>query len=146
MNRRAFLAHVAAVTAVTASGAAAQADGPVERILRDLRRLGYRTVSVERTLLRRTRIVAESDEAQREIIVNPNTGEILRDLWLPIGKAATQGASGSLLDDDDDNSGSGSSGSGSGSDNSGSGSDDHNDGDDNSGRGRGRGGDDGSND
>ena len=134
MNRRALTTILALAIAC---GGQARADAPVDRILRDLKRLGYATVSVERTLLRRTRILAQSDEAQREIIVNPNTGEILRDLWIPLDKASSSGTSGGLLDDgpisasgpDDD---------GDAGDNSGSGDD----GDDNSGSGDG-GGDDG---
>ncbi len=134
MNRSALLLVLA-----LAVGCAGQvrAEEPVDRILRDLKQLGYDSIQVERTLLRRTRIVAQSDEAQREIIVNPNTGEILRDLWLPLGKAASSGKSGGLL-------GSGSnSGSGSGDDdggdddNSGQGGGDDSGGNDNSGHGNG---------
>ena len=96
MNRRALTTILALAIAC---GGQARADAPVDRILRDLKRLGYATVSVERTLLRRTRILAQSDEAQREIILNPNTGEILRDLWIPLDKASSSGTSGGLLDD-----------------------------------------------
>jgi hypothetical protein len=139
MNRRALIVILA--LALTGTGQA-RADEPVDRILRDLKRLGYQTVSVERTLLRRTRILAQSPEAQREIIVNPNTGEILRDLWIPLSAVSSSGDSRDLLD------GKGGSGSGSGSDdddddddddNSGHGSDDGDDGDDNGGHGNGGG-------
>ncbi|MGQ0563457.1 MAG: hypothetical protein ACT4OK_00100 [Gemmobacter sp.] len=140
MNRRAFLSTLVAIAAL---GGPARAEVPVERILRDLRRLGYDRISVERTLLRRTRILAVSREAQREIIVNPNTGEILRDLWIPVERSGTSGTSGSLLDGDNSGSGSG------GDDDDDDDDDDDGDGDDDSrddggeGRGRGRGGDDG---
>ena len=134
MNRRALLTILALATLV---GGQAQAEEPVERILSELHRMGYQTVSVESTLLRRTRIVAQNDEAQREIIVNPNTGEILRDLWIPITKTSAKGSAG--LIDDGSNSGSGS-GSGSGDDgddHSGHGGGDDGGGDDNGGGGNG---------
>ncbi len=121
------------------------ADPMVERILRDLRALGYSDIAVEQTLLGRTRIVADSRDASREIIVNPATGEILRDLWIP--RVAEAGASSGLLGgeasssgkrDDDQDDGDGE------DDNSGSGSDDSDeDSDDDGGKGRGRGGDNG---
>ena len=40
----------------------------------------FTRIETEQTWLGRTRIVAEGSQGQREIIVNPNTGEILRDL------------------------------------------------------------------
>ena len=141
MNRRVLVTILALAAAC---GGPVWAEEPVDRILRDLKKLGYDNISVESTWLRRTRIFAISDEAQREIILNPNTGEILRDLWIPLGKASSSGNSGDLLDD--------SSGSGSGSgddgsdDGSGGGDDDSGDGD-NSGHGSGgSGGDDGDDD
>ena len=111
MHRRSLLALAAAALALSAvPGAAA----PLDRIVADLRALGYDRIEVQRTLLGRTRILAESEGAQREIIVNPRTGEILRDLWLPRG----QGGSGTRILSDGDGDGDG------------------------KGRGRGRGGDD----
>ena len=96
MNRRILVTILA--LAVTCGGPV-WAEEPVDRILRDLKKLGYDNISVESTWLRRTRIFAISDDAQREIILNPNTGEILRDLWIPLGKASSSGKSGDLLDD-----------------------------------------------
>ena len=40
---------------------------------------GYEIVLVGHTWLGRLRIVAESDDLRREIVVNPHTGEVLRD-------------------------------------------------------------------
>jgi len=40
---------------------------------------GYEDISVSRTWLGRTRIEAERSEIYREIILNPSTGEVLRD-------------------------------------------------------------------
>ncbi|MGL6209476.1 MAG: hypothetical protein ACRC14_06565, partial [Paracoccaceae bacterium] len=96
-------------------------------------------VQVERTLLGRERITGARGGGSREIIVNPNTGEILRDLWLN-SDGEVKGA-GILSDDDEerdededdddddddnaddgDNSGKGGGNSGSGGGNSGKGS------------------------
>lgn len=126
------------------AGTALAEDPAVERIMRELRALGYTRVSIERTLLGRSRILADSADASREVIVNPVTGEILRDLWIP--HSGRDGRSDGLLrsasgdggrdggDDDNDDGDEGN------DDNSGSGGDDGGDG--GKGRGRGRGGDD----
>jgi hypothetical protein len=98
-------------------------------IVRQLQGMGFSRVEVSRTLLGRVRITAAGADGTREIILNPNTGEILRDLWLrqdgrSSDRALLDGGGGS----DDRSSGSGSSGGGS------SGSDDDDDDDnDNSG-------------
>lgn len=55
-------------------------------------------ISVSSTLLGRARIVATSQDGYREIIVNPRTGEILRDVWLSL-----EGTSGPLIVGSDDN-------------------------------------------
>lgn len=56
--------------------------GPVEdSIVRQLREQGFSQIDVRRTLLGRSRIVARSSDLYREIVVNPVTGEILRDFW-----------------------------------------------------------------
>lgn len=79
MGRKRFVGALV----VGAMGAApAVADGFSERIVQQLEQQGFRGISTERTWLGRTRIIAEGDDGQREIIVNPNTGEILRDLML----------------------------------------------------------------
>ncbi|MDJ0824474.1 MAG: hypothetical protein QNJ16_03110 [Rhodobacter sp.] len=64
---------------------------------------GYERISIGRTWLGRTRIVAEKGEIEREIIINRRTGEVLRDysrhedgsLRLPLGFDVD-------LDDDED--------------------------------------------
>jgi hypothetical protein len=114
-------------------------------IVRQLQGMGFSRVEVSRTLLGRVRITAAGADGTREIILNPNTGEILRDLWLrqdgrssdralldggggsddrSSGSGSSGGwSSGSDDDDDDDNDNSGSnSGSSGRSGNSGSGS------------------------
>lgn len=63
------------VTALPAAG-----DTLADRLVRMLRQDGYDRVEVGRTWLGRTRIVATGDQGRREIVFNPRTGEILRDL------------------------------------------------------------------
>lgn len=79
MGRKKFVGALV----VGAMGAApAMADVFSERIVQQLEQQGFTSISTERTWLGRTRITAEGSAGQREIIVNPNTGEILRDLLL----------------------------------------------------------------
>ena len=93
MNRRGLFAL--SVSAVLC-GLPAMAS-VTDEILRDLRTMGFVEMSVSRTLLGRERIVATGPQGWREIIVNPRTGEILRDVFIRFG-----GGSGRLLDGDDD--------------------------------------------
>ena len=53
----------------------------VARIEQQLRDQGYTRITIERTWLGRTRILGSGASGRREIILNPNTGEILRDVW-----------------------------------------------------------------
>lgn len=57
------------------------ADGLSDSVLSQLRQQGYNEIEMSRTWLGRTRIVARRDSERREIIINPRTGEILRDFW-----------------------------------------------------------------
>jgi hypothetical protein len=148
MTPRLFV-HVFFLTLALAGGAMAQ--GYADDVVRQLNGQGYADISVTTTFLGRVRILAEGEGGHREIILNPRTGEILRDLWIVAGGAAPKvtivdhsssgSGSGSGSGDDDDSGGSGSddgdddgSGSGGGSDDgdddgggSGSGSDDSDD-------------------
>ena len=92
----------------------------VDAITHQLRDQGFSRIEVSRTLLGRTRIVAHSGDGEREIILNPNTGEILRDLWEPKDGGTT--GSGTIVDNRTDGSRSGT-GSGNGNSGNGSGSD-----------------------
>ena len=90
--------------------------GPIEdSIVRQLQNQGFSQIEVRRTLLGRSRIVARSNDLYREIVVNPVTGEILRDFWRELGGDGSgtrivdpskpvggQGADGDDDDDDDD--------------------------------------------
>jgi hypothetical protein len=116
MQRRIFILGLASLMA---AGAAEAAEHLTKNIVRQLQRQGFDTVTVNRTLLGRTRIVATAPQSRREIILNPRTGEILRDFWQGSGG----GGGGGIVDTSgSSNSGSGSSNSGSGSSGSGSGS------------------------
>ena len=124
----------------------ASAKGLADEIARQMAQQGFQNIGIEETWLGRTRITGIRNGGSREIIVNPNTGEILRDLWLNaqgqvraadidldlVDDAADDAADaiGDRLDDrkdaqddadDSSGSGSGDSGSNSGSDDSGGG-------------------------
>lgn len=107
MNRRSFL-RICAGACAGASPAlvadAAFADSYQNAVVSQLRKQGYRQINVERTLLGRVRIVAARGGGSREIILNPRTGEILRDVLLAADGGVEPRISG------DDNSGSGGSG------------------------------------
>lgn len=132
MHRRVLLASAFTLLAALPAAAA----GYETDIIGQLRGLGFEEVVVEHTLLGRTRLLAIRDDGTREIILNPRTGEILRDLWVATDRRSrggglidNSGGSGSDDDDDDDDDGDdgdgdddSGSGSGSGSDSSGSGS------------------------
>lgn len=67
---------------------------PADEIIRTLEDRGYRIVQDERTWLGRQRIIAEKDNARRELVFIPGTGEILRDysVRLATGGDAPQSA------------------------------------------------------
>ena len=140
MNRRFFLGRCAAgVVGAVFMASAASAQSFQKSVVAQLRSQGYREINVERTMLGRVRIVGARRGASREIILNPRTGEILRDVVLAADGQVVPQISG------DDGSGKGSSGDdGSGSDD-GSGDDGSDDGGsddgDSSGHGDGKGGD-----
>lgn len=69
-----------------------------QRVVEQLQDQGFASIVVERTLLGRTRILADSRDGRREIILNPRTGEILRDLWIATSGG---GGGGGLIRDDD---------------------------------------------
>lgn len=114
MKRRSFLVGLGAVAALQFGLAvSAFAATAADQIIAQLRDQGFIEIEVEQTWLGRTRIVAERGDASREIILNPSTGEILRDLWL------TKGGEGSpkvQIGRDDENGNSGHGGSDNGGD------------------------------
>ena len=133
---------VGLIIAASLTGTLASASTFADEIVRQLQGDGYSEIVIETTWLGRVRITAVIDGGAREIILNPSTGEILRDLWIASSsgtisprlikdpaKAATK------TDDDSTSDGRSATGSGSATDNgSGSGrsdrGDDSDDGDD----------------
>jgi hypothetical protein len=55
------------------------AEGIQDDVVAALAGQGYEIVNVGRTWLGRLRVVAENGEIRREIVINPTTGEVLRD-------------------------------------------------------------------
>ena len=113
MKRRELLGYVGAALLAAAPAFAQSFE---DALVAQLRAQGFRQISVSRTLLRRVRIEAESPTQRREIILNPRTGEILRDYWQIIGPPGsvplqspgileTNGTRGENDDDDDDDDG-----------------------------------------
>jgi uncharacterized membrane protein YgcG len=83
MQRRQFLVPLLAASALAAALAAAPvaAASLEEQVVNQLREQGFTEIRMSRTLLGRVRITAEGRGYEREIILNPRTGEILRDFW-----------------------------------------------------------------
>lgn len=100
MNRRHFLVVVGLGSIAASSAAAAPFE---EAVVAQLESQGYKSITVERTLLGRVKIVGQIDGGRREIILNPRTGEILRDLW----SAKSGKSDGPKIQRSPDNSGSG---------------------------------------
>ncbi|NTT86281.1 hypothetical protein [Tabrizicola fusiformis] len=100
MKRRQFL-FVGAAAALLPSVAFA-ADF-ADKIIRRLRKQGYTDITTSRTLLGRVRILAWRGGESREIILNPHTGEILRDVWTAAdGRLVPGTLEGDDSDDDKD--------------------------------------------
>jgi hypothetical protein len=119
MKRRHLAAGVLAMLAAQACIAIpALAATFVEQVVFQLRAQGFEEIEIETTLLGRTRIAADRLDGSREIVLNPTTGEILRDLWTsksgqPAGTitigvdGSPSSAAGGASTDDGGNSGSG---------------------------------------
>lgn len=75
-----FAAFLLAASLATASYAAE----PEAVLVAQLEKAGYTIEIVSTTLLGRIRIDATRDGIRREIVINPRTGEILRDFEAPI--------------------------------------------------------------
>lgn len=82
--------HMSAALLVLALTAPlAQAESMEQSLIRQLEAQGYTTVSISRTLLGRLYVVAEAGKIRREIVINPSTGEILRDYLREPSRLAT---------------------------------------------------------
>ena len=82
MIRRVFLQRLALSVAVGLAAQGAHAD-PVDDISDEIRSQGFKIVRVQRTWLGRVRIVGQNDAFRREVVIDPTTGEIRRDLLIP---------------------------------------------------------------
>lgn len=80
MNRRSFFVGAAMLALLGPRAAYSQTQAIVDRVVADLRRQGYTDFEVRRTLLGRVIIEAEGPGRKREVVLNPHTGEILRDI------------------------------------------------------------------
>lgn len=79
MDRRKFLVLVTAFSLTgTMPAWADKQDDIVERLVE----AGFGQIEITRTLLGRVRIVATKGNVRRELVINPRTGEVLRDVTL----------------------------------------------------------------
>ncbi|MCG7493322.1 hypothetical protein [Thalassobius sp. Cn5-15] len=97
MIRRTF-----AILALAAFAAQAQANPIVDHVTQQLIDQGYDRVEVSRTFLGRIRIEATGKGAEREVIVNPRTGQVLRDHWEDEKDEGDHRTIAPTWDDDDD--------------------------------------------
>ncbi len=113
MKRRHVLAGgIAAFAVQLAAAAPVFAATYLDQIVSQLQGQGFTDIEIENTWLGRTRIQAKRGDVDREIVLNPNTGEILRDLWLSSTGDARKTVK---ISEDHDGGGEDSSGSGGGS-------------------------------
>lgn len=110
IRRRALLG---AALLFMASGTLAFAD-EVSGIVRWLRGLGFDEIRTSQSLLGRVQIRASGAIGTRELVINPRTGEILRDVWVDAQGKRVHGAAYPGSDDgaDDDHHASSDSGGG----------------------------------
>lgn len=95
---------VVLVLAFAPPPALADAASVRDRIISELREDGYSEIRTSRTLLGRLRFLATRADARREIVVNPNTGLILRDYVRFFSRSGSgSGSDGSDGFDDDEN-------------------------------------------
>lgn len=101
----------AIVLALVLSASQAFAQNFEAAVIARLQAEGYVQITTTTTILGRVRIVALGSNGQREIVLNPRTGETLRDVWLvtdPSAAPQSSGATRPLADgvrsdsDDDD--------------------------------------------
>jgi hypothetical protein len=91
MDRRRFIGQM--IGAALLLGAGRARAEPVGDVVSALRGQGYRIKEVRKTLLGRVRIVAETEVVTREVVLDPRTGEIRRDLEQGTRAEASRGRS-----------------------------------------------------
>lgn len=77
MQRRDFITGLVSAALCASQAAASSFE---TGIIEQLRAQGFGGIKVEKTLLGRLRITASKADYGREIVINPRTGEILRDI------------------------------------------------------------------
>lgn len=120
------LAGLALAFAVAIFANGVSANPAIDSVTRQLQQQGYTEIRISRTLLGRTRILATGPKTQREIVLNPRTGEILRDFatqdagdgqpqgsLLTMDSVRERGVAGNVEGDDGDSSSGGDDGDGS---------------------------------
>ncbi|MCE5974236.1 PepSY domain-containing protein [Sinirhodobacter sp. WL0062] len=140
MHRRELLKYGAAAITLLVTAAPVLGAGLADQFSAELKAAGYKDIRVSRTLLGRMRVIGMRGGFKREIVFDPRTGEILRDLTVKVGSGFGWGSDSSSSSGSSGSSGSGSSGSSDDDDkddddpddNSGSGSNDDDDDDDSS--------------
>lgn len=90
----------------------AAAQSVQDQIVSQLRAQGFSEITLQRTWLGRVRVIAKRDDLRRELVFDPQTGEILRDYWrednddgprlFNPGGSNSAGSSSERDDDDDD--------------------------------------------
>ncbi len=90
MSRRSAMFAISTTLALAATVGPALAGPYDDNVVAQLTSQGFGHIATERTWLGRVRITAERTDGQREIILNPKSGEILRDLWNPTDASSTQ--------------------------------------------------------
>ncbi|MEM8657522.1 MAG: hypothetical protein AAGF22_05445, partial [Pseudomonadota bacterium] len=78
---RAFVLPFALLLSLGLGAPALAQRSALNQVVSQLEAQGFAIEKVETTFLRRTRVIARSDRHVRELVFNPNTGEILRDYW-----------------------------------------------------------------
>lgn len=77
MKRRVFL--LTSIGAALCASSALATVAPEDQVARSLKNDGFSIVSQRRTLLGRVRFVATRGTTEREVVLDPSSGEILRD-------------------------------------------------------------------
>lgn len=104
MNRRQIMFAALAMGLMLSPTLAHADDDEIEDIIEDLREdWGFERIDATTSLLGRVQIRAVNAAWVREMVVNPRTGEVLRDVWFDSsGKVIVRPAKPDDDNDDDD--------------------------------------------
>lgn len=82
------------------AASAALAETPQDRLLAALVAEGYTIEQTERTWLGRLRIIAIKGDLRREVVINPGTGEVLRDIASAVQRDESDSGGGTAVAND----------------------------------------------